>query len=632
MKKNFLIALLFGFLFGADAQEHKALDSLYSKKNKLPKKEQLAVFHQLVNHYEKNNNDSALALINEAILLCKELKDVENEYVFKTKKVGISNAKGNFNEAIEQAENIIMEISSLSTISQEKRNLFTYDSYNNIGIANANMGNYSNALYYYQKNVELSKTMKEETRSAVTYTNIGLMYYNLYEDDKALAYYSKAKTLYEKHNHQEGLSGIALNIGAVYHEQGELSKALDNYFYSLKIETERKDKKGQAFALNNIADVYRLQKKYDKALEYNEMNLAITEELGNVQSSIYSYNNLCDLYKEMNKLDNAEKYAQKSYQLAEKHHLPLLVINSLQALSEIAEKQNNYKEALNYQKLMLFAKDSLTEKNKSKTLLELEAKYQNEQNQKDIQLKNAEIASQKSEVEKKNLQTRILMVGILAIFALVIVMVYYYNQKKKINEQLKTINDELEKLSVVARETDNVVIIADANGDIEWINESYTKVYGFSIEEFREKFGNSLLSGSSNPEINNIIKKCITDKVSVEYVLENQTKSGRNIWVQTTMTPVLNQEGNIEKFILIDSDITKLQEAQFEIEKQSKLLELKNEQIIDSIDYAKRIQSAVFPAKSFLDKIMPKHFIFFKPKDIVSGDFYWVNEKDDELL
>ncbi|HRP61164.1 MAG TPA: SpoIIE family protein phosphatase, partial [Vicingus sp.] len=307
-------------------------------------------------------------------------------------------------------------------------------------------------------------------------------------------------------------------------------------------------------------------------------------------------------------------------------------INSLQALSEIAEKQNNYKEALNYQKLMLFAKDSLTEKNKSKTLLELEAKYQNEQNQKDIQLKNAEIASQKSEVEKKNLQTRILMVGILAIFALVIVMVYYYNQKKKINEQLKTINDELEKLSVVARETDNVVIIADANGDIEWINESYTKVYGFSIEEFREKFGNSLLSGSSNPEINNIIKKCITDKVSVEYVLENQTKSGRNIWVQTTMTPVLNQEGNIEKFILIDSDITKLQEAQFEIEKQSKLLELKNEQIIDSIDYAKRIQSAVFPAKSFLDKIMPKHFIFFKPKDIVSGDFYWVNEKDDELL
>ena len=631
MKRLGVAIFLIFNLLGGSAYASNSVDSLNVLLGKASKKEKIPLLKTLINYYEKSNNDSALVLLDKGILLSQELKNVESEYTFKIKKTGIFIAKGKYNDAIEMAELVVMEISSLSTISLEKKNTLTYDAYNFIGIANANMGNYSNALYYYQKNVELAKLLKKEISLAIAYTNIGLMYYNLYEDDKAISYYTKAKVLYEKNNNEEGLSGIALNIGTLYHEQGNLQKALDSYFYSLKIETRLKDKKGQSFAINNIADVYRLQKKYDKALEYNQKNLRITEELGNVQSSIYSYNNLADLYKELNQFDNAREYAQKSYKLAEKHQLPLLVINSLQVLSEIAENQNNFKEALAFQKLMLSAKDSLNEKNKSKTLLELEAKYQNEQNQKDIQLKNAEIAAKKTEVENKKLQTNALMGGIILVMLLAIFILRSYNQKKKINIKLEAINDELEKLSVVARETDNVVIIADSTGNIEWINESYTKLYGYTIEEFKEKFGNSILTGSSNPEINNIIQKCMNEKVSVKYLLNNSTKTGEKKWVQTTMTPVLNSEGAIEKFILIDTDITKLQEAQFEIENQSKLLEVKNEQIMDSIDYAKRIQSAVFPSNQLLQELLPNHFIFFKPKDIVSGDFYWARSPSPTL-
>lgn len=632
MKRLGVAIFLIFNLLGGSAYASNSVDSLNVLLGKASKKEKIPLLKTLINYYEKSNNDSALALLDKGILLSQELKNIESEYTFKIKKTGIFIAKGKYNDAIEMAELVVMEISSLSTISFEKKNTLTYDAYNFIGIANANMGNYSNALYYYQKNVELAKLLKKEISLAIAYTNIGLMYYNLYEDDKAISYYTKAKVLYEKNNNEEGLSGIALNIGTLYHEQGNLQKALDSYFYSLKIETRLKDKKGQSFAINNIADVYRLQKKYDKALEYNQKNLRITEELGNVQSSIYSYNNLADLYKELNQFDNAREYAQKSYKLAEKHQLPLLVINSLQVLSEIAENQNNFKEALAFQKLMLLAKDSLNEKNKSKTLLELEAKYQNEQNQKDIQLKNAEIAAKKTEVENKKLQTNALMGGIILVMLLAIFILRSYNQKKKINIKLEAINDELEKLSVVARETDNVVIIADSTGNIEWINESYTKLYGYTIEEFKEKFGKSILTGSSNPKINSVIQKCMDEKISVKYILNNTTKTGENKWVQTTMTPVLNSEGAIEKFILIDTDITKLQEAQFEIENQSKLLEVKNGQIMDSIDYAKRIQSAVFPSNQLLQELLPNHFIFFKPKDIVSGDFYWARQSGDELL
>jgi len=55
-------------------------------------------------------------------------------------------------------------------------------------------------------------------------------------------------------------------------------------------------------------------------------------------------------------------------------------------------------------------------------------------------------------------------------------------------------------------------------------------------------------------------------------------------------------------------------------------------QITDSIDYAQRIQMAVLPRPEELDKIMPEYFIFFKPKDIVSGDFYWIKEVNKSLI
>ncbi|MDX2432746.1 MAG: SpoIIE family protein phosphatase [Bacteroides sp.] len=61
------------------------------------------------------------------------------------------------------------------------------------------------------------------------------------------------------------------------------------------------------------------------------------------------------------------------------------------------------------------------------------------------------------------------------------------------------------------------------------------------------------------------------------------------------------------------------------------VLEQKKE-ITDSINYAQRIQTAVLPNKEFLDLIMPEYFVLFKPRDIVSGDFYWVKEVQDHLV
>jgi len=61
-------------------------------------------------------------------------------------------------------------------------------------------------------------------------------------------------------------------------------------------------------------------------------------------------------------------------------------------------------------------------------------------------------------------------------------------------------------------------------------------------------------------------------------------------------------------------------------------LEMANNQLIDSLRYAQKIQNASLPKTSYLNKVMPEHFVLFKPRDIVSGDFYWVSEVDGRLL
>src|SRR6202008_734129 len=63
------------------------------------------------------------------------------------------------------------------------------------------------------------------------------------------------------------------------------------------------------------------------------------------------------------------------------------------------------------------------------------------------------------------------------------------------------------------------------------------------------------------------------------------------------------------------------------IQEQKDEVEEKQKEIIDSINYAKRIQHALLANEALINHYLPKHFVFFKPKDIVSGDFYWASKK-----
>ena len=71
--------------------------------------------------------------------------------------------------------------------------------------------------------------------------------------------------------------------------------------------------------------------------------------------------------------------------------------------------------------------------------------------------------------------------------------------------------------------------------------------------------------------------------------------------------------------------------ANNEIERQKQEIVLKNQEITDSIVYARRIQNSILPETSAIQTISQEHFVLYKPKDIVSGDFYWISENEEKV-
>lgn len=138
----------------------------------------------------------------------------------------------------------------------------------------------------------------------------------------------------------------------------------------------------------------------------------------------------------------------------------------------------------------------------------------------------------------------------------------------------RDINDKIERerklrdLSLVASKTTDSVIITDAEERITWVNDAFTKLSGYSLDECKGRVpGNFLQGPKTNSDAKRRLKKGIEKKASVEEVILNYSKDGKLYWLEINIDPIFNETGECTHFIAIQRNVTEKVEREEELRK-----------------------------------------------------------------
>lgn len=186
--------------------------------------------------------------------------------------------------------------------------------------------------------------------------------------------------------------------------------------------------------------------------------------------------------------------------------------------------------------------------------------------------------------------------------------------------KIKELYKKQETLSLVASHTQNIVIITDQNGYTTWVNKSFEEKTGYTFEEvFGKKPGSILQGKDTNPSHVMIIQKKLKELVPFKQEILNYTKSGDPYWIEMTITPIFDKQGNHTMYIAVEDDITVKKEFE--------------RKIIESERKNKAILSAI-PDLLF---IIDRDFRFieyhsFDPSKIFADQYSYLGKTVDEVM
>lgn len=431
-------------------------------------------------------------------------------------------------------------------------------------------------IYYYEKALKYDLLLKNNEEIIASYNNIGITHTKKKNYNQAISYFEKADFLIEKLEDKKSHKAIQYNnYGNVFFYKKMYDKSIDFYNKSLDLKREAKDNEGIAICLHNIANVYIEQGKLTEAKNKLHEALALSE-------TAYPNKLFGSICKTTSRLYEIIKNPEKAL-----YYYELFIANTISILSDdteqLSESDTKYDNGM-------FAAASIQREIKMQEML---AAY-------DLRIKKDSINS--LEEKRKADRTRIyIFVGILIFILLAIGILFnrylvkkkanlkLENQNKEIAEQniviaeqtdaLLESNRELEKLSIVASKTDNAILIMNHVGDFEWVNEAYTKIFGFTFDELCTNISTNMIGASTPQYIIDKYKECTEHHKTVQYEVETKNKAKESIWIQVTLTPILNEKGELHRLVMIDSDITLAKKAELEITAQKEQIEnLKEEQ------------------------------------------------------
>lgn len=450
---------------------------------------------------------------------------------------------------------------------------------------------FKKSLSYAKDALFLSKKLNYDYGIAMGHNNIGYSLTDLGEYSQALNHYEKSIRIFKKLGKQNK-EAIALNdIGYIYQSQGLIKKAIENYIKSLMLLDELGDEASAAACMNNIGQLYHDQNNFEKALEYYEKSLKVKEKLGDEKAIAVSLNNLGTLYFSKGEYLEAQEFFFKSLVKRKKTKDQLGIAQCLTNIAEIYKEQKKFDTALEY--------------------LQQANKIQEE-------LGN-----------KNGIAYCINSIGTV------------YRLKKNYPESKKILLESYE----MAKDLGNPILIKNATNALTNLYRAtgeYDKAYPLLVEHY--KAVNSLENKENTRKMAQVGLQYEFEKKIQENELI-QVKKNHEHEIEIKEQKVISYSfavgliGLIILTVVILKSLSdkkkankRITQQKIEIEDKSFKLEEALVNITDSISYAKRIQEALLRTEENISKHLPPHFIFFKPKDIVSGDFYWSYEKDGSLF
>ena len=447
--------------------------------------------------------------------------------------------------------------------------------------------NTDSAIKYAEMVTKFSKKINYNKGLSEGYGWLGYLYNVNGNIQKAYSNYEKRLEINKNNNNYKALATTYNNLGSIYQNQGLIEKAIEYYHKSLSIKENNNLKSGIASTYNNIAYLYHRQKNYPKALEYYNKSLKISEKTNDKILKARILNNIGNLYENKHQIDTAIIYYNKSLELEKQNNNNNGIATEYNNLGFIYKQKKQYKKALDFfQKSLKIRKQLSDKKGIAITLNNIGNLYLETKNL----VKANEYAKQSFKISKQlgfpdNVRTSALLLKDICVAEGHLDSAYvYYNLYIKMRDSLYNQQNRNATIS----------------------------------QEFRYKYQKKALTDS----INNAKKQEIKDLEIKEQKLklEKEKTFTYSLLIGLGLLIVLI-------IILIRGFVVKQKTAKLLEAQQAEIVE-KNKKLTDSIVYAKKIQNAVLPDKEVLNVCFKNYFIFFKPKDIVSGDFYWISENN----
>lgn len=318
-------------------------------------------------------------------------------------------------------------------------------SHNNKGAVYTQQGEYSMAIEAYLNSIRILEDLEDKEGVGKSYNNIGLVYYLQGNYPQAKDYYNRALDILRPLKKQDVISDIMNNMGIIAYEEGKYDESLKYHFESLDGRQGTGNQRGIASSYTNIGDVYAQTKEVAKALEFQKKALEIQQELGDKKGMLSSLQGIAKVQSLTGNTDDALKYMEEVIKISSDIGAKKELRDAYNEISEIYTRNGDFKKALTFKDRYAELKDTLFSEQTKEIATNMEAKFENENKTKEI-----EILKRENEIQDLQLaRNRILIISFTIGLVLALISVVLYartnRERKKALELLQRQNQSIKK-------------------------------------------------------------------------------------------------------------------------------------------------------------------------------------------